>query len=145
MNNEELLEFSIPIIEDFSNVQDLKYQELQKINDNLGDIVELLSKIETQNTALTDETYAYFDRNQIEEVEELEDLELYQELEDLDATRNDLLLTISENTKPVEVDEELTRLDILSKSAILIMLYVIVIFGVFYFVRYVYNSLTRHI
>lgn len=145
MNNEELLEFSIPIIEDFSNVQDLKYQELQKINHNLGDIVELLSKIETQNTALTDETYAYFDRNQIEEVEELEDIELYQELEDLDATRNELLMTISENTEPVEVDEELTRLDILSKSAMLIMLYVVVIFGVFYFVRYVYNSLTRHI
>ena len=145
MNNEELLEFAIPIIEDFSNVQELKYQELQKINDNLGDIFELLSKIETQNTTLTDETYAYFDRNQIEEVEESEDLEVYQNLEDLDATRNDLLLTISENTEPVEVDEELTRLDILSKSAILIMLYVIVIFGVFYFIRYVYNSLTRHI
>ena len=145
MNNEELLEFSIPIIEDFSNVQDLKYQELQKINDNLGDIVELLSKIETQNTTLTDETYAYYDRNQIEEVEELENLEIYQELEDLDATRNELLMTISENTEPVEVDEELTRLDILSKSAMLIMLYIIVIFGVFYFVRYVYNSLTRHI
>lgn len=144
MNNEELLEFAIPIIEDFSNVQDLKYQELQKINDNLGDIVELLSKIETQNTTLTDETYAYFDGNQIEEVEELEDLELYQELEDLDATRNELLMTISENTEPVEVDEELARLDILSKSSLLIILYVLVIFGVFYFIRYVYNQLTRH-
>ena len=145
MDNEELLQFFIPIIEDFSNVQDLKYQELKKINDNLGDIVELLSKIDTQNPAITDETNAIFDRNQIEEVEEVEYLELYQELEDLDATRNELLMTISENTEPVEVDEELTRLDILSKSAILIMLYVVVIFGVFYFVRYVYNSLTRHI
>ena len=152
MNNEELLEFAIPIIEDFSNSDDLKYQELEKINQNLGDLVELLSKIETQNATFTDETYAYYDRNQIEELEELEELEYLEleelaindELENLDLTRNELLMTIQENTEPVEVDEELTKLDILSKSSLLLILLVIVIFGVFYFVRYVYNSLTRH-
>ena len=149
MNNDELLEIALPIIEDFSNSEDLKYQELEKINQNLGDIVELLTKIESQNTTLADETNTYFDRHEIEELEslefeEFEELAINEELENLDLTRNELLMTISENTEPVEVDEELTRLDILSKSAMLIMLYVVVIFGVFYFVRYVYNSLTRH-
>lgn len=149
MDNQELLDIALPIIEDFSNSDDLKYQELEKINENLGDLIELLTEIETENATFRDEMYTYINRNEIEELEELEFLELEQlaineELENLDLTRNELLMTISENTEPVEVDEELTRLDILSKSAMLIILYVLVIFGVFYFVRYVYNSLTRH-
>lgn len=153
MNNDELLEIALPIIEDFSNSDDLKYQELEKINENLGDLIELLTEIETENTTFRNEVYTYINRNEIEELEDLESLEfeefeelaINEELENLDLTRNDLLMTISENTEPVEIDEELTKLDILSKSAMLIILYVLVIFGVFYFVRYVYNSLTRHI
>lgn len=152
MNNDELLEIALPIIEDFSNSDDLKYQELEKINENLGDLIELLTEIETENATFRDEVNAYINRNEIEELEELEQLEyieleqfaINEELENLDLTRNELLMTIQQNTQPVEVDEELTKLDILSKSSVLLILLVIVIFGVFYFVRYVYNSLTRH-
>ena len=149
MNNDELLEIALPIIEDFSNSEDLKYQELEKINENLGDLIELLTEIETENATFRDEVYTYINRNEIEELEEFEDLEfeefsINEELNELDLTRNELLTTISENTEPVEVDEELTRLDILSKASLLIILYVLVVFGVFYFVRYVYNQLTRH-
>ena len=149
MNNDELLDIVLPIIEDFSNSEDLKYQELEKINENLGDLIELLTEIETEDATFRDEVYTYINRNEIEELEEFEDLEfeefsINEELNELDLTRNELLTTISENTEPVEVDEELTRLDILSKASLLIILYVLVVFGVFYFVRYVYNSLTRH-
>lgn len=149
MNNDELLEIALPIIEDFSNSDDLKYQELEKINENLGDLIELLTTIETENATFRDEINAYINRNEIKELEELEYLELEQfaineELENLDLMRNELLMTIQQNTEPIEVDEELTKLDILSKSSVLLILLVIVIFGVFYFVRYVYNSLTRH-
>lgn len=148
MTNEELFDLAEPIVQNLSDLEDLKYQELQKTNENLGVLIELLTEIQTENATFRDEVITYISTEEIEEIEtqELQSLEVefVEDSINYDKSNNEYLATIAINTEPLEVDEEIQRLDLLSKSAILVILVMLTIFGVFYFVRYVFNMFTKH-
>lgn len=146
MNNNELLDIALPIIEDFSTMEDLEYKELEKVNESLGVLIELLTETETKNDEFRTQIIEYITLEQIQEVELLEDERVEDSIDfiNYEQSNNEYLATIASNTEPLEVDEEIQHLDVLSKSAILVILAMITIYGVFYFTRYVYNQLTRH-
>lgn len=150
MDNEDLVTINLEELTNFItqlesiNVEfddEVLQTNLEEINENLKLLNEYLIPTD-EELLLLEEEDLFVEEIEVETAEVLEDEpDLY--LENLKSI-NEYLEIIATNTEPVEVDEEIQRLDLLSKSSILVILVMLTIFGVFYFVRYVFNMLTKH-
>lgn len=136
MTNDELFEIVMPIVEDFNDLENLKYDELVKINENLGVLIEHFETIETEVTDFRDVYNNNFDESAAAAFEESEE---NRELEFLEI--------LVQQTAPIEIDDEI-KFDTLadySDLATLLILILIVLALTFSFLKYIYNSLTVHI